>query len=598
MKMNRRIVYTVLIVLALVCMFLPIASFEDNTMVSLLADITKEEGSVTRAADKLVRENDKVKGLEIEAVPTEGLKALLASEMEAAKPLFENRQEHLTELLNWQAALDAKRDDLEEQKATGNVTSADLDKEIATSDARYTVMIKILRQQAVLDAMAAEGNEDAATQKKQDAVYKQLAKVNKEQVGVNELLAKKAELESADAASGLKYSLLPGQLPAEIVIDMQVVNQNGAVYPTSFTDMYVAIWLGAAMLVISLGLVWAGGDKLISKLYTFASFANLIAVVALFFAILRVNAIPVKLPFGNPVMNWPIALVILLAPLAALMLHCSTVTNTKRTMIYVLCIALSVLSLLPFWLMIVNATRNTQEIQQGVSLIPSTALMNNWNILQAKHFDVLLGFKNSAIIAFGSTILSVYFSALTAYGLTVYKFKGAKLLYAIILAIIMIPGQVTGTGFFMFMYQLEWTNSYLPLIIPAIASASTVFFFKQYLEANFQVSLVEAARIDGAGEFFTYNRIVLPIMVPAMATMGIMAVIASWNNYLTPLMLLSKSEMKTLPMMVKELRGDIYRTEYGSIYLGLTLTALPLVIVYFSFSKYIIAGVAVGGVKE
>ena len=598
MKMNRRIVYTVLIVLALVCMFLPIASFEDNTMVSLLADITKEEGAVTRAADKLVRENDKVKGLEIEAVPAEGLKELLASEMEAAKPLFESRQEHLTELLNWQAALDAKRDDLEEQKATGNVTSADLDKEIATSDARYTVMIKILRQQAVLDAMAAEGNEDAATQKKQDAVYKQLAKVNKEQVGVNELLAKKAELESADAASGLKYSLLPGQLPAEIVIDMQVVNQNGAVYPTSFTDMYVAIWLGAAMLVISLGLVWAGGDKLISKLYTFASFANLIAVVALFFAILRVNAIPVKLPFGNPVMNWPIALVILLAPLAALMLHCSTVTNTKRTMIYVLCIALSVLSLLPFWLMIVNATRNTQEIQQGVSLIPSTALMNNWNILQAKHFDVLLGFKNSAIIAFGSTILSVYFSALTAYGLTVYKFKGAKLLYAIILAIIMIPGQVTGTGFFMFMYQLEWTNSYLPLIIPAIASASTVFFFKQYLEANFQVSLVEAARIDGAGEFFTYNRIVLPIMVPAMATMGIMAVIASWNNYLTPLMLLSKSEMKTLPMMVKELRGDIYRTEYGSIYLGLTLTALPLVIVYFSFSKYIIAGVAVGGVKE
>ncbi|MBP3636283.1 MAG: carbohydrate ABC transporter permease [Clostridia bacterium] len=285
-------------------------------------------------------------------------------------------------------------------------------------------------------------------------------------------------------------------------------------------------------------------------------------------------------------------------PLAALLLHCTSVTNTKRTMIYVLCIALSILSLLPFWIMIVNATRNSQQIQGGMSLIPSTFLMNNWYILQSKGFDVLVGFKNSAIIAFGSTILSVYFSALTAYGLTVYRFKGAKFLYSVILAIIMIPGQVTGTGFFMFMYQLEWTNSYLPLVIPAIASASTVFFFKQYLEANFQISLVEAARIDGAGEFYTYNKIILPIMVPAMATMGIMAVISSWNNYLTPLMLLSKSEMKTLPMMVKELRGDIYRTEYGSIYLGLTLTALPLLIVYFCFSKYIIAGVAVGGVKE
>ena len=598
MKQNRRIVYSILILLSLVCLFLPIATFEDNTLLSLAADIAKEEGAVTRASDKLVRENNKVKGLTIEDVAGEDLKALLAAEMEAAKPLYENRQEDLTELLNWQAALDAKRADLDEQKTTGNVTSADLDKELTASDANYTVMIKILRQQAAIDAMAANGEDVADVQKKQDAVYKQLVKVNKEQVGVNELLAQKAELESAEGNSGLSYAMLPGKLPAEIELDMQTINQWGGVYPQSFTDYYVAIYIGAGMLVLALALVWAGGNKLVSKMYTFASFANLIAVLALFFAVIRLNAIPVKLPFGNPSMNWPIAIAMLGMPLMALLLHCSTVTNTKRTMIYVLCIAFSVLSLLPFWLMIVNATRSTQEIQQGVSMLPSSFLTNNWNILQAKNFDVLLGFKNSAIIAFGSTLLSVYFSALTAYGLTVYRFKGAKFLYAVILAIIMIPGQVTGTGFFMFMYQLEWTNSYLPLVIPAIASASTVFFFKQYLEANFQVSLVEAARIDGAGEFYTYNRIVLPIMIPAMATMGIMAVIGSWNNYLTPLMLLSKSEMKTLPMMVKELRGDIYRTEYGSIYLGLTLTAMPLLIVYFCFSKYIIAGVAVGGVKE
>ncbi len=598
MKMNRRIVYSLLIIAALVFMFLPIARFEDNTMDSLLADIVKEESSVTRAADKLVRENNKVKDLTIDAVPAEGLQALLAAEMEAAKPAFEARQDNWTELVNWQAALDAKRSDLDEQKSTGNITSDDLDKELAASDERYTVMIQILRQQAAIDALAAEGTDVADVQKKQDAVYKQLGKVNKEQDNVNKLLAEKEELEKNAAASGLKYALLPGKLPAEIQIDMQVVNQGGAVYPTEFTDYYAAIYLGAAMLIAALGLVWAGGSRPATKLYTFAGFANLIGVAALFFAVMRLNAIPVKLPFGNPIMNWPVALVLVLAPLAALLLHCTTVRNTKRTMIYVLCIALSVLSLLPFWLMIVNATRNSQQIQSGVTLIPSTFLKNNWQILQAKHFDVLLGFKNSAIIAFGSTILGVYFSSLTAYGLTVYRFKGAKLMYAMILAIIMIPGQVTGTGFFMFMYQLEWTNSYLPLIIPAIASASTVFFFKQYLEANFQVSLVEAARIDGAGEFYTFNRIVMPIMIPAMATMGIMAVIGSWNNYLTPLMLLSKAEMKTLPMMVKELRGDIYRTEYGSIYLGLTLTALPLVCVYFAFSKYIIAGVAVGGVKE
>jgi len=138
----------------------------------------------------------------------------------------------------------------------------------------------------------------------------------------------------------------------------------------------------------------------------------------------------------------------------------------------------------------------------------------------------------------------------------------------------------------------------VPLIIPAIAAPGTVFFLKQYLSANLQLSLVEASRIDGAGEFLTFNKIVMPLMMPAMATMGIMAVIGSWNNYLTPLMLLSNPTMKTLPMMVKELRGDIYRTEYGSIYVGLSLTALPLMLVYFALSKYIIAGVAVGGVKE
>ena len=494
MKPIRRIIYTILIALSILCMFMPIATFEDNTIDAIQEEITKQEGNVKRAEDKLVREQKK----------------------------------------------------------------ADNEKGIA----------------------------------------KQQEKVDKEKAELDELLAQKAELEGAESAAGLKYSLLPNKLPADIQVDMQIVNQNGGVYPTDYSAYYTSTWVALGLLVLALALVWAGGSRPVSKVYTFASFLNLIAVVVLLYVVLRLNAIPVKLPYSNPVMNWPVAIAMLLMPIIALLLHCTSVTNTKRTMIYVLCIALSILSLLPFWIMIVNATRNSQQIQGGMSLIPSTFLSNNWYILQSKGFDVMVGFKNSAIIAFGSTILSVYFSALTAYGLTVYRFKGAKFLYSVILAIIMIPGQVTGTGFFMFMYQLEWTNSYLPLVIPAIASASTVFFFKQYLEANFQISLVEAARIDGAGEFYTYNKIILPIMVPAMATMGIMAVIASWNNYLTPLMLLSKAEMKTLPMMVKELRGDIYRTEYGSIYLGLTLTAMPLLIVYFCFSKYIIAGVAVGGVKE
>ena len=434
--------------------------------------------------------------------------------------------------------------------------------------------------------------------KSQTDIDKQQKQVEKQQAKLDELLLEQEELAKQSAAGGLKYALLGGKLPEEIQINMQVVNENGAIYPTDFSAFYAARWVGAALLVLAIALVLAANGKPASKLYTLGSFANLIGVLLVAYCVFRLAAIPVKLPYGNPVMNWPMGIAMLVLPCAALFLHCSSVIGTKRSMLYVLCTCLCVLSLLPFWIMIVNATRNSQQIQGGVSLIPSTFLKYNLTVLQTKNFSVLVGFKNSAIIAFGSTLLSVYFSALTAYGFTVYNFKGKKFLYAVVMAIIMIPGQVTGTGFYMFMYRLGWTNSYLPLIIPAIASASTVFFFRQYLAANFQISLVEAARIDGAGEFYTYNSIVMPIMVPAMATMGIMAVIGSWNNYLTPLMLLSDPTMKTLPMMVKELRGDIYRTEFGSIYLGLAMTALPLLIVYFCFSKYIIAGVAVGGVKE
>ena len=434
--------------------------------------------------------------------------------------------------------------------------------------------------------------------KAQKDLDKQQAKIEKQQGKVDELLAEQAALAEQAGESGLKYALLPGQLPEAIEINMQVVNENGAIYPTDFSNLYLAAKLGCALLVLAAVCILMTKGAPASKFYTYSSFCNLAGVLIAAYCILRVRAIPVKLPYGNPQINWVLAGAMLILPAIALLINCSCILNSKRSMIYVLCIALCAMSLLPFWIMMVNATRNSQQIQGGASLIPSTFLKYNWTVLSSKNFNILTGFKNSAIIAFCSTLLSVYFSALTAYGLTVYKFKGAKFLYSVVLAIIMIPGQVTATGFYMFMYRLGWTNSYLPLVVPSIAAASTVFFFKQYLEANFQISLVEAARIDGAGEFYTYNTIILPIMIPAMATMGIMAVIGSWNNYLTPLMLLSDPSMKTLPMMVKELRGDIYRTEFGSIYLGLTLTALPLLIVYFCFSKYIIAGVAVGGVKE
>ena len=196
-----------------------------------------------------------------------------------------------------------------------------------------------------------------------------------------------------------------------------------------------------------------------------------------------------------------------------------------------------------------------------------------------------------------STILALYFSTLTAYSLVIYDWKLKKAFFGFIMAIMMIPAQVTMIGFYQMVYKIHMTNKAIMLILPAIQSPSMVFFMRQYMKPMLSPSLVESARIDGSREFFTFNVIVLPIMKPAIATQAIFTFVTSWNNLFTPLVLLTKQSKYTLPIMVSLLKGDIYRTEYGAIYLGLTLTALPLIVVYFLLSKYIIAGVALGSVK-
>lgn len=442
----------------------------------------------------------------------------------------------------------------------------------------------------------------AGGKKTEEQLEKQRQKVVSEQEKLDALLAEQAASDTGELA-GIPYAFLPNGittgLPEGVEVDIVVVNKGQNLFPVDLTPYYVMLWVVFGFFAIAIAFVWLGGDKIHSKLYTFSSFLHLIGILLSIYCVLRLMAYPINLPYGNAQVNPLVVVPFLVCPIIAFGMHLSAVQNTKRSMIYVFCTVLSILALLPFWIMIVNATRNSQAIQQGISLIPGSSLENNWNVIaKQKSFDVMNGFKNSAFVSFTSTIFSVYFSALTAYGFEVYNFKGKKFLWAVVMGIIMIPGQVTGTGYFMFMYQIGMTNNHWALIIPSIAAASTVFFFRQYLKANFQKSLVEASRIDGAGEFYTYNKIIMPIMIPAMATMGIMAVIGSWNNYLTPLMLLSDKKLHTLPLLVYALRGDIYRTEYGSIYLGLTLTALPLIIVYLALSKYIIAGVAVGGVKE
>ena len=271
-----------------------------------------------------------------------------------------------------------------------------------------------------------------------------------------------------------------------------------------------------------------------------------------------------------------------------------------RVFAYILCIFLACLSLFPFIIMLVNATRDTPSIQSSpISFVFGSNLKRNFQILTSKDmFSPLVGLKNSLIISVCATALTVYFSTLTAYALVAYEWKLKGPFFAMILAVMMIPATITSIGFYQFMYRIGWTNNLLPLILPAIAAPGTVFFMRQFMIPALPMEIVQSARVDGASEFRTFNQIVLPIMKPAMATQAIFAFVASWNNLFIPQILLTKKEVYTMPIMVSLLNGDIYKVEYGAIYLGILLTVLPIFVIYFALSKYIIAGVALGGVKE
>jgi len=273
-------------------------------------------------------------------------------------------------------------------------------------------------------------------------------------------------------------------------------------------------------------------------------------------------------------------------------------TYVLRILVYIFLAILVVITVVPVWLLIVNATRSTTEIQQGISILPSTHLFENYRLLASKGLDMPRGFVNSLFVGVASTVITVYFSLMTAYGLVVYNFPGKKLFSNFVIVLVLIPMQLSIVGFYRFMSQLGLTDNYASLILPLIANAGAVFFGKQYLESMVIHDLIDAARIDGASELGIFHKVMLPLAVPGAVTMGIFAFVASWNNFFNAFILISSIEKYTLPMLVQTLRGDVYRTEYGAIYLGLAMSIVPIIILYAFLSRYIVSGIAMGAVKE
>ena len=270
-----------------------------------------------------------------------------------------------------------------------------------------------------------------------------------------------------------------------------------------------------------------------------------------------------------------------------------------RVIVYLILIFLTVLCLFFFYLMIINATRSNAQLAAGFTLLPKENFFRNLvNAWTDTSINIPRGMLNSLIIALSSAVLTTYFSALTAYGIHAYEFRGKRVIFTFIIAIMMIPAQVSALGFVQMMNKLHLTNSYIPLIVPSIAAPVVFFYMKQYMESVLPLDVIDAARVDGSGEFRTFNTIVLPMLKPAIAVQMIFSFVSSWNNYFVPALLLDKAEMKTVPIMIAQLRSaDYSKFDMGKVYMFILLAILPVMITYILLSKSIIKGVTSGSVK-
>ncbi|NNM67048.1 MAG: carbohydrate ABC transporter permease [Spirochaetales bacterium] len=283
--------------------------------------------------------------------------------------------------------------------------------------------------------------------------------------------------------------------------------------------------------------------------------------------------------------------------------------NAKRLFAYAVILFFVLICILPFYIMVINATRSNNQVLSGVSLLPGQSTVDNFkNLIFGKidpnshirggGLNIPQGFLNSLIIAVSSTVLSGYFSALTAFSFVIYRFKGKKFLWSLILAVIMVPTVVGLVGFYQLISNLNMIDTYWPLILPAIASPFAVFFLRQYMISSIPLSLIEASRIDGASEIRIFHKIVLPLSMPGIATISILGFLGSWNSYLLPLIVLNNKQLFTMPLLIQQLNTTLYNRDFGAMSMGIAISIVPILLMFIFFSKFLIEGISSGGVKE
>jgi cellobiose transport system permease protein len=270
----------------------------------------------------------------------------------------------------------------------------------------------------------------------------------------------------------------------------------------------------------------------------------------------------------------------------------------QRIPVYLLLVLAAVIFLFPFyWLLISSFESQSEMFTLPPRWFPHPLRLENFVELY-QQTNLVRAFVNSAIVSTGSVVLSLFLCSLAGYAFAKYPNAPGQIpLFGFVLSTMMIPGAVLMIPLFEILIKIHWVNTYLAMIVPGAAGAFGIFWMRQYFNANLPDELVHAARIDGCNEFGIYFRIALPIARPALAALGIMQLIGSWNNLMWAIIVLRTPDMYTLPIVIYLLHGEM-RTPYGILMAGGLLTTLPLVLAFLLFQKQFISGITAGAVKQ
>jgi len=271
-------------------------------------------------------------------------------------------------------------------------------------------------------------------------------------------------------------------------------------------------------------------------------------------------------------------------------------TLSRRIFIHLLLFAGLAITLAPFIWMISTSFKSAESVFTfPPQWIPKHPTIEQYQAL-FREVNFLQFFKNSVIVAFGITLFSLFLNSLGGFAFAKHKFPGREKIFALLLATMMVPGQITMIPVFLMLKTVGLINSYWGLIIPAGASAFGIFLMRQFI-TTIPTDLIESARIDGCSEFRIYWTIILPLCKPVLAALGIFTFMGSWNAFLWPLIVMIKENMYTLPVALANLSGQ-HATKFGLLMAGAVVVVVPVLIVFIVAQRYVIKGVAVTGLKQ